>query len=292
MLTYSQNDPIWAFWEDANAPDVGRPIFLNLRGRRKERVMHIVFSSYGNDSVALIQLLYETLESPDVCVLYSDTGWAAQDWGERVERMEDWVRGLGFRPCRTESVGLEELVKQRMGWPRQGMQFCTLELKIRPALGWLDANDPDKLAICCVGVRREESFNRRSYPEWTLASANHGDRALWAPLVHYTTQQRDILLGRAGVEPLQTRSMECFPCINSNRRDLRELAKDPERIERVLRIEGELGVTRKGKRRVMFRPYHYMGATGIKEVVRWAENDWGKYTPDDVNECDTGFCSG
>jgi 3'-phosphoadenosine 5'-phosphosulfate sulfotransferase (PAPS reductase)/FAD synthetase len=172
------------------------------------------------------------------------------------------------------------------------MQFCTVELKIKPALTWLDLNDPECQATCLVGVRRAESVNRRNFPERIESSANHGGRPLWAPLVDLSNEQRDELLARAGYEPLPHRSMECFPCINSNRRDLRVLADDPDRIAKIERIEDEMGTTKKGKPRTMFRPYHYMGATGIRQVVQWAEAERGKFTLDDGTgeECETGYC--
>jgi 3'-phosphoadenosine 5'-phosphosulfate sulfotransferase (PAPS reductase)/FAD synthetase len=252
--------------------------------------MHIIFASYGNDSVALIQWAHER-RLTDVTVLYSDTGWAADWWAERVLKAEAWVQKIGFTPARTTSKGLEQLVRDKKGWPRQGLQFCTLHLKIEPALTWLENNAP-KSAVCLVGVRREESQARRAFPEHTPESANHGGRALWAPLVDFSEADRNGLIERANFEVLPHRSMECFPCINSNRRDLRELSKDLSRVEHIAAIEESMGVTSKGKPRTMFRPYRHMGATGIKEVVRWATSNRGEFDPDDGTGggCDSGFC--
>lgn len=252
---------------------------------------HIIFASYGNDSVALVQWCFERGVG-DATVVYSDTGWASDDWDQRVRKMEGWVKGLGFDYDRTSSIGLEQLVKNKKGWPRQGMQFCTIELKIKPALAWLDKNDPEKKAVCLVGVRREESLSRRAFPEKLDVSPNHGGRALWAPLVDMTNNERNALLSRAGVEPLPHRSMECFPCVNSNRADLRQLSLDSSRVAEIERIETELGFTSNGKARTMFRPASKMGATGIREVIRWAESDHGKYkSEDEINECESGYCS-
>ena len=253
--------------------------------------MNIIFASYGNDSCALIQWAHET-KLEDVTVLFNDTGWAANEWKTRIKQKEKWVRSLGFTPAQTSSMGLEALVKERKGWPRQGMQFCTMWLKIYPSAEWLDDHDPNLKATCLVGVRREESKARASFPEYEKSSDKYGGRAMYAPLVRHTTEERDALLKRAGVEPLPHRSMECFPCINSNRTDLRQLAKDPKRIAKIAKIEKEMGFTGKGKPRTMFRPYRHMGAVGIKEVVRWAESDRGDYDPDNEPDsgCDTGWC--
>jgi 3'-phosphoadenosine 5'-phosphosulfate sulfotransferase (PAPS reductase)/FAD synthetase len=253
---------------------------------------YVIFASYGNDSIALIQWAHET-GLRDVTTLFSDTGWASTDWHERVRSAEDWVTGLGFNHDRTSSIGLEALVKRKKAWPRQGMQFCTLHLKIEPALAWLDRNDPDRKATCMVGVRREESANRAAFPEFVENSGNHGGRTCWAPLVDVKKTGRDLLIERAGFEPLPHRSMECFPCINSNRADLTILSTQPERINKIERIETEMGHTSKGKPRTMFRPYRHMGATGIRQVVNWAKSPRGKFDPDDGTgggNCDSGYC--
>lgn len=252
---------------------------------------YIIKASYGNDSVALIQWAFEN-QLPDVAVLYNDTGWARGDWGARVSNLEFWAQSLGFDTYRTQSIGLEELVRRKKSWPRQGLQFCTAELKILPSLVWMDQYDPQKLAVSVIGVRREESENRADYPEFQYSSPNDGGRDIWAPLVRFTENQRNQLLQRAGVEPLPHRSMECFPCINSNRADLLELAKDEDRIAEIEAIETSLGFTSRGKPRTMFRPYRYMGATGIRAIVRWARSKRGKFDLDDGGGrgCESGWC--
>lgn len=252
--------------------------------------MHVLFASYGNDSIALMQWAHEA-GLRDVYVLYSDTGWAEPGWHNRVEAAENVARGYGFTPARTQSIGMLNLVKQRKGWPRQGIQFCTTELKIEPAKRWLDENDPDKKAICYVGVRAEESEARTRFPKSVQNSENHGGRALRAPLLHVKEGERDALIRRAGFEPLPHRSEECYPCINANRADLKRV--DEKRVCVIEKAEQELGFTPKGKPRTMFRPYRHMGATGIREIIRWAHSPRGKFDPDDGTgggNCDSGFC--
>jgi len=251
---------------------------------------YVIKASYGNDSVALIQWAHES-QLQRVATLYNDTGWAHPDWPARVEKLEDWVSSLGFEPNRTKSIGLEQLVRNKKSWPRQGIQFCTAELKIKPTLEWMDRVDPLKLATSVIGIRREESGNRKSFPEFQYSSPNEGGRDIWAPLVSYTESDRDALLKRAGVEPLPHRSMECYPCINSNRADLQQLTE--QRVAEIETIETSLGFTSNNKPRTMFRPYRYMGATGIRAIVRWAKSKRGKFDIDDGNGssgCETGYC--
>jgi len=128
----------------------------------------VLFASYGNDSVALIQFAKEA-GWDDVTVLHTDTGWAAEGWPARVLQGERWARSLGFKTARTTGETMEQLLKRKKAWPRGGggkYQFCTEALKEAPAIAWLAEHDPEGEAVCMVGVRREESANRANFPEW------------------------------------------------------------------------------------------------------------------------------
>jgi 3'-phosphoadenosine 5'-phosphosulfate sulfotransferase (PAPS reductase)/FAD synthetase len=249
----------------------------------------VIFASYGNDSIALIQLCHEAklLDLPGITidVLYSDTGWSIPWWNDRVEKAEVWVRDLGFAPYRTHSVGFQQLVKNKQFFPVSGMQFCTEKLKLEPALAWLDEHDPDKKVICFVGVRREESVKRSTYEKVTLSSPAHGYRQSWAPMADYDEEDRDELIKAAGFDVLPHRSKECFPCINAARSDLVMVSGYPERVKDIRKMEEERG-------RTMFKPEHHMGATGIDEILRWAHSNRGSYRPpvEDPGNCDGGFC--
>ena len=254
--------------------------------------MHVLFCSYGNDSIALIQWAHER-GLKDVTCLYSDTGWSASWWTEHVARGEALAQGYGFTTARTESEGMLELVKRKRGWPGAGGQgqFCTSELKVLPALEWLDANDPEKEATAMTGVRRSESRHRSDAEEHVVESERHGNRELWQPLVRHTDEMRDALIHRSGFEVLPHRSLECYPCINANIDDIRLLSED--RIQLIDITEKDLGFTKKGKPRVMFRTARRKGAVGIRAVVQWAAaprpRDQIEMFP---AQCDSGYCGG
>jgi len=239
--------------------------------KNKEVVVNVLFCSCGNDSVALIQHAKEK-KLKDVTVMYTNTGWAIDWWDRRVQEVKELAISYGFKFIELETEGLISLVTKMKCWPRQGMQFCTAELKIKPALKWLEENDADLEADCLVGVRREESANRASFPEWVEESDRHGGRSLWAPLVRMNEKQRNELIEKTGLEILKHRSMECFPCVNSNKADLRMLSNYESRIKLIESTEKEMGFTKKGKARTMFRPYRHMGATGIREASHSTPN--------------------
>lgn len=248
--------------------------------------MFIIFGSGGNDSVALVQWAIENKKTP-LIVAYSDTGWAADWWPDRVAKFEAFCVANGAQFHVIQSEGMESLIKRKKAWPANGMAFCSYELKIKPAMQWLDTIDPECDAVCMVGIRRAESSRRAQWPEWVEESQNHGGRSLFAPLVRYDDNARNELILRAGFDVLPHRSMECFPCVNANKSDISML--DDARIGHIETLEMEMGFTSEGKPRTMFRPAKKKGATGIREVVQWAKT--GNFVAGQADIfCDSGFC--
>jgi len=244
----------------------------------KDENLNIICCSGGNDSVALIQWAYENKLS-NIIVLYNDTGWAISWWSDRMESIKKLCLKYGFKYAETESIGFKDMVRKKKGFPMAAskMQFCSDFLKTQPTNDWLLKNDPYFRAILYIGIRREESQNRANHPRSIIADTRYQGRAMEFPLVEYKTKERDFLIDRSGLDILLHSSMECFPCVNSNRSDFRHLAQYPDRISELADLENEMGFTSKGKPRVMFRPYRHMGAIGINEVVKWGLCDRGKY---------------
>ena len=246
--------------------------------------MNVISSSYGNDSVAMIQWAHEQ-SLQDVHVVYIDTGWASLQWPDRVVKAEQWVESLGFKPVRlTPSVQFQQLMRNRQGFPSQRYQWCSIHLKGVPFLEWIDQADPENKATVLIGKRRAESQERKDTPEFVEASEYHGGRRVWHPLYMHSDEDRNALLYRAGFEPLPHRSMECSPCINANRGDMRLL--DEHDIAKVEQLEAEVGKT-------MFRPKRHSGAVGIRKVIAWANASKGAYNErqeDLFNGCSSGYC--
>ena len=250
---------------------------------------YLVASSGGNDSIALMQFMHE--KGKDFGVVYNNTGWARDDWATRIKQVSEWCfnRGVTFfetKPARFENrhakgfdvnPGFEELVAHNGGFPMPAskMQWCTMHLKEAPTIELLDRIDHDCELTIVTGRRREESQNRRDLSQYQDESAKHGGRDVWNPLYVHNELMRDELIKRAGFEPLPHSSMECYPCVCANKSDLNEMLNDPlakSKILRLVSLEIELGHTRNGKPRTMFRPYRVGGGVGFEEALNWSES--------------------
>lgn len=274
---------------------LARNIARNCDGPKEPPEYMISFSG-GNDSWAILLHLIATVDPKGICVVYLDTGWGRPDWfDKRVAPAFDLISRHGGTAFVVPSMGFDALVKKKQGFPRNGMQFCTQLLKRVPFLEWAGEYDPDGESTVVLGIRREESRARHQWPEWVEDSENHGGRSLWSPIVRMTTLERDRMLTSFGVPILPFRSMECYPCINSNRAQLRLL--NAEAIAKVEMLEEFLdsayGKTQSGARRLMFRSASKMGAEGIREVIRWADAERGKFVAgaeEYEGGCDSGLC--
>lgn len=248
---------------------------------------YILSVSYGNDSIALLRWAKEYgLEN--VFVVYCDTGWAHPDWHRRVKKGMALADRYGFVTWSVKGMSFEEMVLMRNGFPSQLYQWCSGLLKTIPFGDFAEFIDPNKEAVVVLGKRRAESKNRAKTPEFILASEYHEGRTVWHPLYKHTDKERNKLLKRAGFKPLSHRSMECCPCVNANRSDLRNTPES--QIEKVRRLERLTG-------KEMFRAYRHQGAWGIDQVMEWAASGRGKYHKDQMRLwnykgelCPSGLC--
>jgi len=245
---------------------------------------YAISTSYGNDSVAMIQWAKER-NLQDVSVIFVDTGWSSPGWLDRVKRMEEWVKSIGFETVHLKApTTFEDLMVLKKGFPSQRYQWCSAMLKGLPFLTWIDEFDTDCKATVMIGKRREESQERADTPEFIESSEYHGGRKVWHPLYLHTDVMRNELLERAGIDVLPHRSKECSPCVNANRDDFRQLTEND--ILRVENLESKVGKT-------MFRPKRHGGAKGIRRVIAWAYSDRGGYNDkqDEMfNQCSSGYC--
>ena len=214
-------------------------------------------------------------------VVFIDTGWASSEWAKRVDDGEALALKYGFEAIRTApKKKFVDLMRYKKGFPYPGFQWCSTYLKGLPFLDWIEEADPHKKAWVLIGKWSGESRQRKHIPSFIPSSEYHNGRFIWHPLTYLGLSGRNDLIARSGFDILPHRSMECSPCINANRADLRALS--PVDIERCRKLEFEIG-------KHFFRPRNYMGAEGVDEVIRWARSERGQFKPID-DTCSHGMC--
>lgn len=138
-------------------------------------------------------------------------------------------------------------------FPARKSQFCTEHLKaeaiengiIAPAL----AAGP---VVQWLGVRRDESINRRNAPMFQKVRRPDGLMLFYRPLIHWTAAQVFSFAEAQGAKPnpLYLHGMGrvgCFPCINASKDELRQIGSRFPEVAEKLR-EWEALVTDASKR--------------------------------------------
>lgn len=280
---------------------------------------HVIAGSGGNDSRELVRWCLEHREAHGIdrpVVAYIDTGWAWCEWQVQLDWFRGWVEGQGV-PFVVVGPGSMGGVIDRYGYhspPLRKAPFCSHRLKRWPMVHWLESWDTECQSVQVRGIRREESNNRSTAPEWVGGTgpvdwravsektarlkAAEGQRDFWCPMVRLLRSERDARLSRAalpifrGPEGGDRRSREC-KCLSSKKADIREMA-DADRAEiRDLEADQTAKRTAAGKPGPFsfFVPSEHGGQVGIDAVYRWAHTDRGrKYDARQLSWCDAGLC--
>lgn len=236
----------------------------------------VVLSNYGDDSIALIQWLYEA-DIKNVKVVYVETGFAAIHWKNRVEKAEQYVKNCGFDAIQiTAPITFQEASVGRGEFPCSKFQWCTGILKGLPFLDWLEKIDLYAEAIVLMPKRNKnnEQLDLHNYPdtnstinEWITRSPHHNERTVWHPLFNTSIIERNALLHRAGFKVLKTRSLECHPCVNSVFQDIASLNEVD--IQKVQALEVQLKLP-------FFKPDDFGGHENIRAVYAYAKQEESK----------------
>lgn len=130
-------------------------------------------------------------------------------------------------------------------FPSRKAQFCTDELKVGPLFAQVQEPLLDggrNRVVSWQGIRANESLSRRDKPMWELDLGDPDSGAglwLYRPIINWTAEQVFGYLAERGVRPnpLYLQAMGrvgCMPCINVNKRELREIAnRFPEQLKRI-----------------------------------------------------------
>lgn len=168
-------------------------------------------------------------------------------------------------------------------FPSRKAQFCTEQLKTRPAVEFqLALRDAGHTVVSWQGIRRDESQNRRNSKKFECLG---GGIYIYRPIVDWTAQQTiDFALAHSiRPNPLYLQGMSrvgCMPCINVNKAELREIAlRFPEHIARIAEWEQQVAAASKRGAATFIpapgiRPEQAANHS-IHHVVQWTQTSRG-----------------
>ena len=255
---------------------------------------HVISTSCGNDSVAMILRVAELREeAPDLFkddtwhAVYCDTGWAKDGWDKRVDMTKALCEELDieFHVLVTDvrnkkrvssvdktfgvmddknSLGMLGLIRKNTMFPNLSMKFCTVGLKINAIGSFNERMGFDRLNTTqWVGLRREEGGrlgknspkDRSNTTSYEECSPITGFPVVY-PIAYMTQEQEYELLTRNNVDIYPNRSDECYPCIfQSGKKDLAGL--DDARVDLIEDMENKLTRYKKARFDLMGREYDH-----------------------------------
>lgn len=161
-------------------------------------------------------------------------------------------------------------------FPSHSRQFCTEELKRNVAVEYqLDLVEEGYTVVSWQGVRRDESARRANVAKFEKIGPG---MYAYRPIVDWTVENVFSYIKSTGLRPneLYTQGMNrvgCFPCINVNKEELRQIAlRFPEEIERIAQWEKLVALaSRTGRASFLYSPE----GSNIWERVEWAKTSRG-----------------
>lgn len=291
MTRTKQPKPVLTTWEHSAKfpPAPNRPQELNHFGL-----------SGGKDSTALaIWAIHESGYPRDTLdFTFCDTGNESPITYDYLKYLEDALQ-VGITTIHPH-LKFFELAKKKKRFPSAKARFCTMELKIRPTLDYINAmfRTGHKLLLHS-GVRGAESDSRAK-----LLDREYDGRFLCEvrrPILKWSLSDVWAIHDRYGIKPnplyrLGMKRVGCFPCVMNRKAEVRVIARlFPQVIQQL--ASRELDTTRDTGFQSFFEPKKtperfwtrsYVrkkdGATlmapTILDVVRWAQTSRGGHTYD------------
>jgi 3'-phosphoadenosine 5'-phosphosulfate sulfotransferase (PAPS reductase)/FAD synthetase len=248
-------------------------------------------------------------------------------------------------------IGFYELVVQKKRFPARKARFCTRILKILPSLKHIEELKQQGRVLVMSGIRKAEGHNANDRGltgdfyhddnygcdkflpiyEWSMNEIwnihqKHLDfedvRMLIEIDPNFSEENRAELIGRMErhyvprnpIYDMGASRVGCFPCISSNKGDIRSMARfRPERIDFIESKEGSHFTTSPDMYATMFSRQtvperwrskaiitkygEHMNVPTIRDVVEWSKTAWGArqfsfdFQEDDLLSCDMrGMC--
>ncbi len=212
----------------------------------------VINFSGGKDSCAMLAHIVENYPLVKKHVVFADTGWehnGAEDWCRSI------VEGFGLKlnVVRNPNKDFFGMVAHRQKFPSPSYRQCTSDLKRGPIQTWIRQNIKDPVVVSAMGLRAEESSARAKKSRLTRnKSMTNSKRTVWDWLPIQEWKEEKVFSYLAEKEiPLHpvykylTR-FSCQVCIFLGAKELAAVERhNPEAIEKIARVEEEIGFTMK-----------------------------------------------
>lgn len=169
-------------------------------------------------------------------------------------------------------------------FPSRKAQFCTQELKRDMAVEFqMELMDQGHTVVSWQGIRRDESQNRKDAKKFERVAPK---LFIFRPIVDWTAMQavEHATLHEILHNPLYSMGMGrvgCFPCINSNKNELREMAaRFPAHMARISDWEIKVGMAGKRGFGTFMTDAHQAKDRQIifDDLNIWSRIEWSKTT--------------
>jgi 3'-phosphoadenosine 5'-phosphosulfate sulfotransferase (PAPS reductase)/FAD synthetase len=230
----------------------------------------LVFFSGGKDSQACLIHSAKLYGVENCEAVFCDTGWEHPYTYEHIKSVtgQMGVKLVVIKSSKYE--GMIGLAKKKKRFPSTNARFCTEELKSKPSIDYVLAQNEHLIII--EGIRKQESFSRSkmepacTYFKWYFEPMANGkthtyrkkDIVKWCaeynadkirPVFDWSGQEVIDYIKANDQQPNPLYSMGfqrvgCFPCIMIRHKDILTISKNfPEQWELLKRSEIELKST-------------------------------------------------
>lgn len=245
------------------APDWSAKVPDGLRERIKDRPL-LVSVSGGKDSTVMAHwLINYAAPWADIRLVHADTGWEREETDHYVRELLPAALGrpieivsdcpdldadgeLVARTCeRLLGKGRSAYVRwiiKKSAFSARTMKWCTEYLKVQPLQQYM--RDNGGRFVNCVGVRAQESRKRAGQAKWDIDGERKAGGLIypvWRPLIDWS--EAEVIAYHHDhdlpINPLYIQGASrvgCWPCINSRKHEIAQVARtDAARVE-VIRI--------------------------------------------------------
>lgn len=213
--------------------------------------------SGGKDSTAMILHLRELGLPNPIRYVHSDTGHEHPITVAYIQELRDTL-GIDIEVSKG-LYSFESLAVKKGCFPSTRRRFCTEQLKVVPMKHYLDGKrvvdgewvqvEPElENSVLAVGVRAQESHARSQLGEWDEDGKAY-DRPVWRPLIDWSAEEVFDTHRKYGVNwnPLYEMGITrvgCWPCINTNKSQLRiTFKRDSSVVDRLRDMEARVVAT-------------------------------------------------